>query len=377
MIKPNYIKREAMDLLTHYQNELIGLLVVALLLIIFFIIKGKKKTLAPLQELVQKETIEPSSPEPSQDNEQEQKNPDSVPSKTEAFQSMPELEGKEEGDFQEQLKEEALTPQTPVKKAYKKRDVPPHQKITKDDFKEFHGLRILIAEDNLINQKVLQGLLADSGIEIVMANDGIEALETLEHDDNFSLILMDAHMPRLDGFETTKRIRMNPAYNHIAVIALSGDTAADDIKKMKEAGMVEHIEKPLKMDALYDILYAYSTTDENDTLNCSLDIEEGLYICGEDELFYKDILQEFLTNYQDSADVLQTLIESKNLQEADRLLLDIIGVAANIGATKLTEIAQALKTSLSNEAQTTKLLQSYNTELTSLIHTITTYLQDK
>jgi len=372
-----------MELLTQYQNELLGLLLLFVLLYLIFIIQRNKKNQVKQKDV---EKVEDSSlvevqerQDQTQEEPQEQEEVIQEPL-TEEKKEVQEivLDGSEEGDFGviEEEKEPATT--KVVKEAYKKRDVPAHQKITKDDFKDFQGTRILIAEDNVINQKVIQGLLAESGIEIVMADDGIDALEILQHDDDFALILMDAHMPRLDGFETTKKIRMNPEYAHIPVIALSGDTAADDVRKMHEAGMVEHLEKPLKMDALYDVLYAYTSAQENDTLNTSLDTEEGVYICGGDENFYKEILQEFLSNYTDSSEKLSKLIQTNQLQEADRLLLDIIGVTANIGAIKLTQIAQELKNALStNNDKKNTLLQTYTTELTTLIHTINTYLQDK
>ena len=347
MIKQNYIKREAMELLIHYQNELIGLLVLFLLLYLVVIIKRNKRKKQTQKEL----------------------------------KIFDEKFIHKKDDFEiakEPLEVDTPSDTTIVKKVFTKRAVPSHQKITKDDFKEFAGTRILIAEDSIINQKVIQGLLAESGIEIVMADDGVETLEVLKHDSNFSLILMDAHMPRLDGFETTKKIRMHPKYKHIPVIALSGDTAADDIRKMQEAGMIEHLEKPLNMDALYDILYTYTNLKENHTLNTSLDIEEGLYICAEDENFYKEILEEFVSNYKNSAKELTRLIQNNQLKEADKLLLDIIGVTANIGATKSTQLAQKLKSAINDkENNIDSCLQSYTTELSSLIHTITTYLKDK
>ena len=383
-----------MELLTQYQNELLGLLLLFILLYLVLIIKRNKKKQETKQELkefdekfiqetqneqISEQTQEIKNIQHEEEHLQEQE--DQSQEKLDKENLLQEeveinLEGDEEGDFGVTLEETTST--STVKESYKKRDVPAHQKITKDDFKEFLGTRILIAEDNIINQKVIQGLLAESGIEIVMADDGIETLEILQHDNDFSLILMDAHMPRLDGFETTKKIRMNPEYNHIPVIALSGDTAADDVRKMQEAGMVEHLEKPLKMDALYDVLYAYTNIQNNDMPNESLDTEEGLYICGGDENFYKEILQEFLSNYTNSAQELTKLIQNNQLQEADKLLLDIIGVTANIGATKLTQIAQELKSAINNQQDDIEsLLQTYTTELTTLIHTITTYLQDK
>ncbi len=154
---------------------------------------------------------------------------------------------------------------------------------------------------------------------------------------------MDAHMPRIDGFEATRAIRANPDYAHILVVALSGDTAADDIKKMTEAGMSEHLEKPLRMEALYDIFYAYSipeeTTEEEsgeDLVNVyvtkELNGDQGLEICGGDEEFYHEILTEFVTTYENSTRDLGKLLRTGELEAADRLLLDLVGVTANIGS---------------------------------------------
>jgi len=362
-----------MELLTSYQYELTGVLIALVLLYMLILFKRKQKSLTLEDEFLESEVTlntESGVDESTETTQEEEPSSSDEPVEPEEKQQ----------NEQTQTEQKSTPEKTPLKKRapYKKRDVPPHQKITKEDFRDFKGLRVLIAEDNLINQKVIQGLLTESGIELVMADDGMEVLEILEHDDDFSLILMDVHMPRLNGFEATKKIRMNPAYNHIAIIALSGDTASDDVKKMRDAGMADHIEKPLKMDALYDIFYAYSNLDDKLSFNNSLDVEEGLYICGDDKEFYKDILQEFLHNYQESADELKKLLKANNLQDADKLLLDIIGVAANIGAIKLTKIAQQLKVALhNNQEQAQRLLQSYSTELTTLNHTISTYLQDK
>ena len=239
-------------------------------------------------------------------------------------------------------------------KTIPKRSVPEHGKITKQNFSEFAGERILVAEDNIINQKVLLGLLAGSGIELVLADDGQEALDILENDTNFLMILMDAHMPRVDGFEATRIIRANPQYDHILVVALSGDTASDDIKKMKDAGMSEQLEKPLRMEALYEMIYAYTGkgTDKDEFIDAnttkSLNTEIGLQTCGGDEDFYREILSEFVSDYGNSSDTLGELLRSHNLHAADAYLLDIIGVTENIGAHKLGEIASNMKLALSD-----------------------------
>jgi CheY-like chemotaxis protein len=266
----------------------------------------------------------------------------------------------------------------------KARDVPTHGKITKQNFKEFSGERILIAEDNLINQKVLTGLLAGSGIEVIIANDGQEALDILDKDDNFLLILMDVHMPKLDGFETTRKIRSNSKYDHILIVALSGDTAASDIKKMNEAGMSEQLEKPLRMESLYEIFYAYSgkkKKKENDEyieviITKELNGDKGLSICGGDKKFYHEILNEFVQTYGDSAIKLNNLLINEKIKEADKLLLDIIGVSANIGADTLNEISHNIKDALNDtkEKSYLTLIYQYRTHLDKLLKDIKSYI---
>ena len=267
-------------------------------------------------------------------------------------------------------------------KTIQKRSVPEHGKITKQNFSEFAGERILVAEDNHINQKVLLGLLAGSGIELVMANDGQEALDILENDTNFLMILMDAHMPRVDGFQATRTIRENPKYDHILVVALSGDTASDDIQKMKNAGMSEQLEKPLRIESLYKIIYAYTgkETHKDESVEAimtkNLDTEKGLQTCGGDEDFYREILSEFMTDYANSSDKLGELLRSNNIQAADAYLLDIIGVAENIGAHPLGEIASNMKLALSDthEQSYFSLFDQYKVHLDRLMQEIREYL---
>jgi CheY-like chemotaxis protein len=236
----------------------------------------------------------------------------------------------------------------------------------------------LVAEDNPINQKVIVSLLAGCGIELVLANDGQEALEILERDSNFLLILMDAHMPRVDGFEATRRIRENPRYDHILVVALSGDVGADDIQKMKSAGMSEQLEKPLRLESLYKIFYAYSKKEpQSDAAPKSiLDVQHGLETCGGDERFYREILSEFIDDYGDSAQRLGELLRAHDIEAADALLLDIVGVTANIGAHPLEESASSLKLALkdTNERSYFSLFDRYKIQLERVVQEIRGHL---
>jgi len=345
-----------------YIYLIVAVIVIAILRVVYSMIQKSKKQKIEAEKLEQEKKL------------REEALAKKRPIATEAVNETP---------LKSEEKEVVQTPKETVKVEQKnraKREVPAHGKITKQSFNDFRGARILVAEDNLINQKVIKGLLADTGIEIKIANDGQEALDILVKDSNFALILMDAHMPNVDGFEATRQIRVNPAYEHIAVIALSGDTATDDLKKMADAGMEKQLEKPLKIDALYDIMYAYTNCDNELQAEVEsaeiqeLNTQKGLEICGGDEEFYNEILNEFIQTYQNPDD-LQNFLKEGKLQEADKLLLDIVGVTSNIGAEKLNNIANVIKESLndSDEKSYLTLIEEYKLHLTHIIKDIKRY----
>ena len=256
--------------------------------------------------------------------------------------------------------------------------------ITKENFKIFEGVRLLVAEDNMINQKVINGLLADTGIEIVMANDGKEAVDTLEKDQNFQMVLMDAHMPIMDGFEATRVIRADTRFEHIPIIALSGDTGADDIRNMMEAGMEGTLEKPLHMDALYEMMYNFCDIDlgeeegeDEEEIELlpdtpELHAEKGLDISMGDEALYKEILNEFVQMYANSDEQLHDFMIKDQTAEANALLLDVHGIAANIGADRLAECADRLREVLMNhdEKEYGELYKEYASHLKAVLRDI-------
>ncbi|MFT5368507.1 MAG: two-component system sensor histidine kinase/response regulator, partial [Candidatus Latescibacterota bacterium] len=112
-------------------------------------------------------------------------------------------------------------------------------------------LEILVAEDNLINQKLAVRLLEKMGHRVSVAGDGLEVLVALEVED-FGLILMDVQMPNLDGLETTKRIRAQEQKlgGHIPIIALTANALVGDRERCLEAGMDSYFSKPFKISDL-------------------------------------------------------------------------------------------------------------------------------
>ncbi|MEN8304559.1 MAG: response regulator, partial [Campylobacterota bacterium] len=190
-------------MLEQYQTEILALVALLVVILIYFMIKSRSskaddsiKMNESSEELTQIEIDEPvedvvDDTEENIVSEEAQTEIESVEAKEEP---KDEFDGKEEGSFGDTPHQRKADSAPSIEPTHhiKKRDVPPHDKITKDNFKEFAGQRILVAEDNLINQKVISGLLADSGIEITIADDGQECSDILAKDSNYLLVLMNA-----------------------------------------------------------------------------------------------------------------------------------------------------------------------------------------
>jgi PAS domain S-box-containing protein len=115
------------------------------------------------------------------------------------------------------------------------------------------GARILLVEDNPINQELASDLLGDVGIVLSTADNGRQALDMLEHE-TFDLVLMDCQMPVMDGYEATRALRQRPYGRDLPVIAMTANAMVGDREKVLEAGMNDHIAKPIRVDELFATL---------------------------------------------------------------------------------------------------------------------------
>ena len=113
--------------------------------------------------------------------------------------------------------------------------------------------RILIVEDNLVNQRVVAGLLNKKGYETTVVNQGREALAALEAA-SFDLVLMDVQMPVLDGLETTRRIRLDERWRNLPIVGLTAHAMAGDRERCIQAGMNDYLPKPVRGPALIEIV---------------------------------------------------------------------------------------------------------------------------
>ncbi|MCJ8341070.1 MAG: response regulator [Pseudomonadales bacterium] len=126
--------------------------------------------------------------------------------------------------------------------------------ILHDESSMLQNRKILLVDDDMRNTYALSKKLIEIGFDVDMANNGKQALELLEQDDNFELILMDTMMPIMDGYEATRRIRLIDKYKTIPIIALTAKTMPEDREQSLKSGASEYLTKPIDFDKLLSIM---------------------------------------------------------------------------------------------------------------------------
>lgn len=116
--------------------------------------------------------------------------------------------------------------------------------------------KVLLVEDNEVNQLIAVALLEEINIDVTIANNGLEAIELFQQQ-NFDLILMDLQMPEMDGYEATRHIRKNLGHVNIPIIAMTANAMKEDIQRCEKAGMNAHIPKPVNVDTLHQVIFRY------------------------------------------------------------------------------------------------------------------------
>jgi two-component system sensor histidine kinase/response regulator len=241
------------------------------------------------------------------------------------------------------------------------------------------GARVLLVDDNEINQQVGQEILQQLGFQVDIANNGLEAIEALEQAE-YELVFMDVQMPVMDGYEATRRIRMNPLWSQLPIIAITAHTLSTDREKSLQAGMNDQVNKPIDTDELIAVIRKYvknkgRSPDRGELILSPAGNErqlpgivyaEGLARVGGNQKIYKKLLLQFAASNADTADKLRNALLSGDLQEASRLLHTVKGVAANIGANDLAAATSQLETALLGKSNKDRdlLLEEFMTSLT-------------
>ena len=226
--------------------------------------------------------------------------------------------------------------------------------------------RILLAEDNIVNQQVALGILRKLGLRADVAANGAEvlkALETLPYD----LVLMDVQMPVMDGFEATRQIRNtdSPSINpRIPIIAMTAHAMQGDRERCLRAGMDGYLSKPVTPQALAEVLEEWlpvktattenpvgrepetSPADSKERIDTSVFDKAGMIArLMDDEDLARSVAEGFLEDMPVQFDALRQYIEAEDASGTERQAHNVKGAAASLGGETLRSVAHAMEKS--------------------------------
>ena len=235
---------------------------------------------------------------------------------------------------------------------------------------KFSDFRILLVEDNVINQKVASEMLGVAGFTVDIVGNGIRAVEAVKQK-RYDAVLMDLQMPEMDGITATRAIRREFDLEALPIIAMTAHAMSGDREKCLEAGMNDYVPKPINRTALYSTLRKHipglrhlpaprakarpktPKTDATPTRNLpGLDIEEALERLGGSWEVYENILKDFCLDQKGFAREFNILIEAKDFEGARILAHSLKGAAGNVSAVDLHRAAKLLEDAWSRENET-------------------------
>ena len=217
--------------------------------------------------------------------------------------------------------------------------------------RSFSGAKILLAEDNLVNQKLAVGVLKKLDCKPVLVTNGREAIEALQSRD-FDLILMDVQMPELDGLQATRKIReLEQDEAHIPIVAMTAHAMAGDRDKCLEAGMDDYLSKPVRVKELTTMLTKYLTDDEagsiakseSDESSQLIDWKEALEGVDGDRDLLRVVIDAFLEEYEMHFHQVSEAISKEDSEQLSRLAHTIKGALLTVAAHPVAAVARQLE----------------------------------
>lgn len=227
---------------------------------------------------------------------------------------------------------------------------------------------VLIVEDNKTNQFIAQSILEQSGFKASITENGQEGYDFFTaHQDDLDVILMDLHMPVLNGFEATALIRAKDT--NIPIIAMTADAIAGIEEKCSIIGINHYISKPFNPDIFVATILEVMESQKGRVRSNSLDVADGIKrLGGKSDLYYL-VLEEYYKENLEVPLILQETIKLANYKEAAQIVHKIKSSSGNIGAQQLYKAASVLQNSLSdkNPEKITTLHQDFQKQLQQVL----------
>jgi CheY-like chemotaxis protein len=212
--------------------------------------------------------------------------------------------------------------------------------------------KILVVDDDQLNQRMMQLLLKREGYQVDLASNGLEALEAvkLQH---YDVVFMDLQMPFMDGIEAARRIReWENGGQHAFIVALTASYLPERGHELFEAGIDNYISKPFDLEHVRRLL-KYSLTPRSMSMDQPvvlddespkqiLDIQKGIEQVGGDPETYRELLEDFIDGLPERLRLIQHSFSKMDFAGLSRAAHNLNGVAANLGALQLSEYARKL-----------------------------------
>ena len=230
------------------------------------------------------------------------------------------------------------------------------------------GARVLLVEDNDINQQVATEILEKAGCEVTLAVDGREGVKAAQaRPDYYDCILMDIQMPVLDGYGATKEIRNDARLDDVPVIAMTANAFSSDREQALEVGMVDHVAKPIEVRNLFDVMGQWITVPQDrrgsyddkpvaDVQTTStlpelvgIDTTAALERLGGNAELYVSLLQGFVRQQATSDKAISKALSADDHVLAEREAHTVKGVAANLGMDALLKASGDLEAAIKAE----------------------------
>ncbi|MFZ4288949.1 response regulator [Variovorax sp. HJSM1_2] len=230
------------------------------------------------------------------------------------------------------------------------------------------GAHVLLAEDNPVNQEVATELLHAAGLVVDIADDGEQAVRMVRRG-TYDLVLMDVQMPRMDGLQATELLRQDPKLADLPIIAMTANAFSEDRQACLDAGMNDHLAKPVDPRILHDALLRWlpvrarlaaptpsgvlvsappepmSPTEVLATID-GLDLSVTYAQCaGKAELALR-VLKQFLAHYRNAGGALMDHLQAGELEDTRRKLHSLRGASGAVGAVSIFEAVEALQAAI-------------------------------
>ena len=245
-----------------------------------------------------------------------------------------------------------------------------------EKFDAIRGARILLVEDNEINQQVAVELLQDEGFFMDVADNGKIAVEKVNDslkDEAYDVVLMDLQMPVMDGYTSTKEIRKDSRFKDLPIIAMTADAMSGVRDKVLDVGMNDYVTKPINPDELFSTLVKWIKPSVRDQVSWKretvsdqkpkqyevgipdalpgIEIKAALdRVAGNQSLFRK-LLTKFCANHGNAVDEIVETLESGDRKTAIRLTHTLKGISGTIGAWELHEAVRELEAAIKDQKE--------------------------